>query len=100
MEWRYKPGDKVQVIGNIQEGMEYYMHSGPNVYSPTQNKYGIIVRSMTFKQRKMLEGEIVTIKSRDSNRYLIEETNERTFWTDDMFLGPAGQDECFCMSLL
>ena len=59
----------------------------------------ICVSDRTIRQRKALEGTVVTISGYYDNRYVIKETDLKTLWTDDMFVGLA-YGECYCESLL
>ena len=95
MDYRYKPGDHVVVINEIQEGKDYYMrHEGASLHCEV-----ICVGDRTIRQRKALEGTVVTISGYYDNRYVIKETDPKTLWTDDMFVGLA-YGECYCESLL
>lgn len=95
MDYRYKPGDHVVVINEIQEGKDYYMrHEGASLHCEV-----ICVSDRTIRQRKALEGTVVTISGYYDNRYVIKETDLKTLWTDAMFVGLA-YGECYCESLL
>lgn len=100
MDYRYKPGDHVVVINEIQEGKDYYMrYEGASLHGEV-----ICVSDKTIRQRKALEGTVVTISGYYDNRYVIKETDLKetdlkTLWTDDMFVGLA-YGECYCESLL
>lgn len=96
MDYRYKPGDRVVVINEIQEGKNYYMRSGS--WYPPSNV--ICVSEASIRARKALEGTVVTILEYCRNRYVIKETNRKFLWTDDMFVGLANETECYCESLL
>lgn len=96
MDYRYKPGDHVVVINEIQEGKDYYMrHEGASLHCEV-----ICVNECTIRTRKALEGTVVTILEYRRNRYIIKETNQKILWTDDMFVGLANEKECCCESLL
>lgn len=96
MDYRYKPGDRVVVINEIQEGKNYYMRSGS--WYPPSNV--ICVSEASIRARKALEGTVVTILEYCRNLYIIKETNRKILWTDDMFVGLANEKECCCESLL
>lgn len=96
MDYRYKPGDRVVVINDIREGKNYYMRSGS--WYPPSNV--ICVSEASIRARKALEGTVVTILEYCRNRYVIKETNRKSLWTDDMFVGLANETECYCESLL
>ena len=99
MDYKYKPGDKV-IVARITEGRDYYMHSGFQMDHPWQSGFGITVSSASIGRRKDLEGKAVTILEHYRNRYIIDETDSRVLWTDDMFVGLNNEDECYCNSLL
>ena len=96
MDYLYKPGDRVVVINEIRENGDYYMRSGSQF--PLANV--ICVSESTIRARKSLEGTVVTILEYCRNRYIIKETNQKILWTDDMFVGLANENECYCESLL
>lgn len=48
----------------------------------------------------LFAGAIVTIKSYKNGGYHIAEAPDADFWTDDMFVGLANENECYCESLL
>ena len=96
MDYRYKPGDRVMVINEIRESVNYYMRSGSEY--PLANV--ICVSESTIRARKALEGTVVTILEYCRNRYIIKETDRKFLWTDDMFVGLANESECYCESLL
>lgn len=94
MDWRYKPGDKVRVIDHFVKEREYHMVSGPGRECFTTVKW-------SYEDRSRLAGSIVTISGYYENqRYQIKETGCRMNWTDEMFVGLADENECYCESLL
>ena len=72
---RYKPGDRVVVRHDLEEGKRYYMDDG-----------GLC--DIATSEMVELAGQTVTIRERPSptdGKYYIKEG--RWYWTDDMFEG-------------
>ena len=91
MEYRYKPEDAVFVRPDLKRGSFYWMRSGAN-----ENKQC----NVTVSDMLNFVGKMVHISGYSRNgSYRIKEDLGRWSWTDDMFVGLAG-DECYCESLL
>lgn len=82
MDFRYKPGDKVRVIGHIVKGQVYEMRSGPGADSK-----GTTVQ-WSYRHRKPYEGKVVTISGYFDDLYLVKEISGIP-WVDEMFDGFA-----------
>jgi hypothetical protein len=89
MEYRYKPEDAVFVRPDLKCGHDYWMRSGVN-----ENEQCLVaIGGMLNFAGKMVH---ISGYSRDGFYYIKEDPGQ---WTDDMFVGLAG-DECRCESLL
>ncbi len=93
-EYRYKIGDKVLVKNDLHEALtysdSYKMRSGPRAGG----------WASCTKRHLSFAGAIVTIKSYKNGGYHIVEAPDADFWTDDMFVSLANENECYCESLL
>lgn len=91
MEYRYKPEDAVFVRPDLKRCSCYGMRSGVNENGQCLAAVGSMLNFV---------GKMVHISgySRDGF-YYIKEDSEQWRWTDEMFIGLAG-DECYCESLL
>lgn len=99
MDFKYKPGDQVQVQANaFYKDDRYHMLSGPLTDKLAENT--ITISERTIDIRNSLLGKIVTIEGYAFNRYVIKECRNTVLWTDDMFVGLANEKECCCESLL
>lgn len=91
MEYRYKPGDAVFVRPDLKYSPGYWMRSGKN---ENMEHLAAVGDMLNFADK------IVHISGYSrSGSYHIKEDSERWRWTDDMFVGLAG-NECYCESLL
>lgn len=99
MDFKYKPGDQVQVQANaFYKDDKYHMSSGPLTDKLAENT--VTISERTIDIRNSLLGKIVTIEGYAFNRYVIKECRHTVLWTDDMFIGLANENECCCESLL
>lgn len=99
MDFKYKPGDQVQVQANaFYKDDRYHMLSGPLTDKLAENT--VTISERTIDIRNSLLGKIVTIEGYAFNRYVIKECRNTVLWTDDMFVGLANEKECCCESLL
>ena len=83
MEYRYKPEDAVFVRPDLKRGLCYWMRSGVN-----ENKQNLVAL-----------GDMLDLVGKMVHIYYIKEDPGGWCWTDEMFVGLAG-DECHCESLL
>ena len=84
MDYKYKLGDRVRVIDKFESGKNHYMSSGK----------AILTIGVSLPTRKRLAGKVVTISGYRLNGYIINESNEDTIWSDDMFVGLANPFTC------
>lgn len=99
MNYKYRPGDQVQVQANaFYKDDRYHMLSGPLTDKLAKNT--VTISERTIDIRNSLLGKIVTIEGYALSRYVIKECNKNVLWTDDMFVGLANETECYCESLL
>lgn len=89
MNYRYKVGDAVKVRRDLEYGVRYRMHSGPE----SNKQYNTVIPEM-----KKFEGQTVHIEYIGWGQYQVKEVCG-CFWTDEMFES-AEESECFCESLL
>lgn len=91
MEYRYKPEDAVFVRPDLKRGSDYWMRSGVN-----ENEQCLVAIGDMLN----FAGKMVHISGYSrSGSYYIKEDSGRWRWTDEMFVGLAG-NECYCESLL
>lgn len=91
MKYRYKPEDAVFVRPDLKRGSDYWMRSGLN-----ENEQCLVaIGDMLNFVGKMVH---ISGYSRDGFYYIKEDPGQWC-WTDEMFVGLAG-DECYCESLL
>ena len=96
MDYLYHVGDKVRIIEKFEPRRDYYMRSGPKANVAYHSTGSEVISARSIRQ-----GQVVTILSIDSSyRYRIDEDKGGYSWTDEMFSGLAGQNECYCASLL
>lgn len=99
MNYKYRPGDQVQVQANaFYKDDRYHMLSGPLTDKLAENT--VTISERTINIRNSLLGKIVTIEGYSISRYVIKECNKNVLWTDDMFVGLTNEKECCCESLL
>lgn len=102
MNYKYKPGDQVQIQANaFYSGDRYHMLSGPIAEKLVENTITISERTVEIRNR--LLNQIVTIVGYSLSRYVIKECNKNVLWTDDMFVEKVCEEdsgECYCPSLL
>lgn len=98
MDFKYKPGDQVQVQANaFYKDDRYHMLSGPLTDRLAENT--VTISERTIDIRNSLLGKIVTIEGYALSRYVIKECRGAVLWTDDMFV-EEDSSECCCESLL
>lgn len=102
MNYKYRPGDQVQVQANtFYKDDRYHMLSGPLTDKLAENT--VTISERTIDIRNSLLGKIVTIEGYALSRYVIKECNKNVLWTDDMFVEKVCEEdsgECYCSSLL
>lgn len=102
MNYKYRPGDQVQVQANaFYKDDRYHMLSGPLTDKLAENT--VTISERTIDIRNSLLGKIVTIEGYSFSRYVIKECNKNVLWTDDMFVEKVCEEnsgECYCSSLL
>nr|DAJ21908.1 MAG TPA: hypothetical protein [Siphoviridae sp. ctHdl3] len=91
MEYRYKPEDAVFVRPDLKCGLGYWMRSGKN---GNEEQLAAVGDMLNFVDKTVH----ISGYSR-SGSYYIKEDSGRWRWTDEMFVGLAG-NECYCESLL
>ena len=90
MDFKYKPGDQVQVQANAFYKDDRYHMLAENT---------VTISERTIDIRNSLLGKIVTIEGYALSRYVIKECRSTVLWTDDMFV-EEDSSECCCESLL
>lgn len=91
MEYRYKPEDAAFVRPDLKCGLGYWMRSGKN---GNEEQLAAVGDMLNFVDKTVH----ISGYSR-SGFYYIKEDSGRWRWTDEMFVGLAG-NECYCESLL
>lgn len=82
MDFRYEIGDAVVVRSDLNDGTNYYMRSGDGADG---------VCSTFCDMMPSFAGKVVHISDYTwSDEYRIEEDGELYHWTDEMFVGLAG----------
>ena len=91
---KYHVGDAVVVRQDLDLKKCYWMRSGVKEDSPWRNVSDVVTEDMIELCGQTIEIEEI-VDTIDGKKYRAR----GRYWTDDMFIGLAG-NECYCESLL